>query len=235
MNNLKKKKNIKLLQGNEACVEGAILAGVRFFAGYPITPSSEIAENMAAQLGDQGEKPADTSPRMKISEKEIAEARKDPKKYIAHAEKAGVSQKTINSNLAQYFPDYKPEKPKAKKPEAKPVKKEENILKGFSTPEKRASKEESVKARKAKVAESMTFLDEKAVKTRDVMGFTEDGAENMKKAKIMSDAMVSVRKQIKAKKIDNWDQFEKDAKTAAPYLSRRDKKTIKAILQSRSK
>lgn len=30
------KKNIKLLQGNEACVHGAIYAGMNFFAGYPI-------------------------------------------------------------------------------------------------------------------------------------------------------------------------------------------------------
>lgn len=37
-------KNVKLLQGNEACVKGAIYAGMRFFAGYPITPSTEIAE-----------------------------------------------------------------------------------------------------------------------------------------------------------------------------------------------
>ena len=56
MNNLKKKKNIKLLQGNEACAEGALLAGVRFFAGYPITPSSEIAENMAIELPKIGGK-----------------------------------------------------------------------------------------------------------------------------------------------------------------------------------
>ena len=35
---------IKLLQGNEACVHGAIRAGMNFFAGYPITPSTEIAE-----------------------------------------------------------------------------------------------------------------------------------------------------------------------------------------------
>ena len=34
----------RLMQGNEACAEGAIAAGVRFFAGYPITPSTEIAE-----------------------------------------------------------------------------------------------------------------------------------------------------------------------------------------------
>lgn len=34
----------KLLQGNEACVHGAIHAGMKFFAGYPITPSTEIAE-----------------------------------------------------------------------------------------------------------------------------------------------------------------------------------------------
>ncbi len=52
----KLKGNIKLLQGNEACVEGAILAGVRFFAGYPITPSSEIAENMARKLPKIGGK-----------------------------------------------------------------------------------------------------------------------------------------------------------------------------------
>ena len=56
MNNLKKKKNIKLLQGNEACAEGALLAGVKFFAGYPITPSSEIAENMARELPKVGGK-----------------------------------------------------------------------------------------------------------------------------------------------------------------------------------
>ena len=44
------KREIKLLQGNEACVEGAILAGVRFFGGYPITPSTEIAEGMSRRL-----------------------------------------------------------------------------------------------------------------------------------------------------------------------------------------
>jgi pyruvate/2-oxoacid:ferredoxin oxidoreductase alpha subunit len=38
------KSNIKFIQGNEACVEGAMYAGLRFFAGYPITPSTEIAE-----------------------------------------------------------------------------------------------------------------------------------------------------------------------------------------------
>jgi len=40
----------KLLQGNEAVVEAAIMAGVRFFAGYPITPSSEISEEFAGIL-----------------------------------------------------------------------------------------------------------------------------------------------------------------------------------------
>ena len=38
------------LQGNEACVEGAVAAGVRFFAGYPITPSTEIAEGLSHRL-----------------------------------------------------------------------------------------------------------------------------------------------------------------------------------------
>ena len=39
-----------LLQGNEAVVEGALAAGMRLFAGYPITPSTEIAEQAALKL-----------------------------------------------------------------------------------------------------------------------------------------------------------------------------------------
>ncbi|MBE3579531.1 MAG: 2-oxoacid:acceptor oxidoreductase subunit alpha [Caldanaerobacter subterraneus] len=39
-----------LMQGNEAVVEGAIRAGMRFYAGYPITPSTEIAELCAEKL-----------------------------------------------------------------------------------------------------------------------------------------------------------------------------------------
>ncbi|MEW6409019.1 MAG: 2-oxoacid:acceptor oxidoreductase subunit alpha [Nitrospirota bacterium] len=46
----KKIKREILLQGNEAVVEGAIAAGCRFFAGYPISPSSEIAEMMSRRL-----------------------------------------------------------------------------------------------------------------------------------------------------------------------------------------
>ncbi|MGD9332542.1 MAG: 2-oxoacid:acceptor oxidoreductase subunit alpha [Desulfobacterales bacterium] len=41
---------VKFVQGNEACVEAAIYAGLDFFAGYPITPSSEIAELLARRL-----------------------------------------------------------------------------------------------------------------------------------------------------------------------------------------
>ena len=44
------------MQGNEACAEGAIAAGVRFFAGYPITPSTEVAETMATLLPQAGGK-----------------------------------------------------------------------------------------------------------------------------------------------------------------------------------
>ena len=43
-------KNIKFVQGNEACVEGAMYAGLNFFAGYPITPSTEIAELLSNHL-----------------------------------------------------------------------------------------------------------------------------------------------------------------------------------------
>jgi 2-oxoglutarate ferredoxin oxidoreductase subunit alpha len=38
------------INGDEACAEGAIAAGCRFFAGYPITPATEIAERMAKRL-----------------------------------------------------------------------------------------------------------------------------------------------------------------------------------------
>jgi 2-oxoglutarate ferredoxin oxidoreductase subunit alpha len=44
------KENIKFVQGNEACVEGALYAGLEFFAGYPITPSTEIAELLSYRL-----------------------------------------------------------------------------------------------------------------------------------------------------------------------------------------
>ena len=41
---------ILLLQGNQAVVEGAIAAGCRFFGGYPITPSTEVAEMLSERL-----------------------------------------------------------------------------------------------------------------------------------------------------------------------------------------
>ncbi len=43
-----------IMQGNEACAEAALYAGCRFYAGYPISPSSEIAEIMAARLPQVG-------------------------------------------------------------------------------------------------------------------------------------------------------------------------------------
>ncbi|WP_136808488.1 2-oxoacid:acceptor oxidoreductase subunit alpha [Desulfosediminicola flagellatus] len=49
-------KKIKFVQGNEACVEGALYAGVDFFAGYPITPSTEIAEHLSRRLPEIGGK-----------------------------------------------------------------------------------------------------------------------------------------------------------------------------------
>jgi 2-oxoglutarate ferredoxin oxidoreductase subunit alpha len=48
--------NIRFIQGNEACVEGALYAGVNFFAGYPITPSTEITELLAERLPARGGK-----------------------------------------------------------------------------------------------------------------------------------------------------------------------------------
>ncbi len=53
---MESKTKIRLMQGNEACAEGAVAAGLRFFAGYPITPSTEIAEELAAILPRVGGK-----------------------------------------------------------------------------------------------------------------------------------------------------------------------------------
>jgi len=47
-------KEIRLMQGNQAIAEGAIYAGARFYAGYPITPSSEIAEECSRKLPKLG-------------------------------------------------------------------------------------------------------------------------------------------------------------------------------------
>jgi 2-oxoglutarate ferredoxin oxidoreductase subunit alpha len=44
----------RLLFGNEAFCEGAIAAGVRFYAGYPITPATEIAETMSRRMPQVG-------------------------------------------------------------------------------------------------------------------------------------------------------------------------------------
>lgn len=53
---MKTVRKAELLQGNQACALGALDAGVRFYAGYPITPSTEIAEFMAEELPKVGGK-----------------------------------------------------------------------------------------------------------------------------------------------------------------------------------
>jgi 2-oxoglutarate ferredoxin oxidoreductase subunit alpha len=47
---------VKFVQGNEACVEAALYAQLDFFAGYPITPSTEVAEHLAKRLPQKGGK-----------------------------------------------------------------------------------------------------------------------------------------------------------------------------------
>jgi len=49
-------KKVAFLQGNEAATHGALYAGCNFFAGYPITPSTEVAEIMSAELPKIGGK-----------------------------------------------------------------------------------------------------------------------------------------------------------------------------------
>jgi 2-oxoglutarate ferredoxin oxidoreductase subunit alpha len=48
--------SVKFIQGNEACVYGALYAGLDFYAGYPITPSTEIAELLSVRLPRMGGK-----------------------------------------------------------------------------------------------------------------------------------------------------------------------------------
>jgi 2-oxoglutarate ferredoxin oxidoreductase subunit alpha len=49
------KSRARLIQGNEAIAEGALAAGCNFYAGYPITPSSEIMELMSRELPSRGD------------------------------------------------------------------------------------------------------------------------------------------------------------------------------------
>lgn len=51
---MEKERTARMLSGNEAVVEGAIAAGVRFFAGYPITPSTEILEEFSRRMPQVG-------------------------------------------------------------------------------------------------------------------------------------------------------------------------------------
>ncbi|MBN1541307.1 2-oxoacid:acceptor oxidoreductase subunit alpha [candidate division KSB1 bacterium] len=49
-----KSNRVQVLSGNEACALGALAAGMRFYAGYPITPSSEVAEVLSLELPKVG-------------------------------------------------------------------------------------------------------------------------------------------------------------------------------------
>ncbi|MDO9079663.1 MAG: 2-oxoacid:acceptor oxidoreductase subunit alpha, partial [Desulfuromonadales bacterium] len=49
-------KKVALMQGNEACAHGAMYAGCTFFGGYPITPSTEVAEVLSIELPKVGGK-----------------------------------------------------------------------------------------------------------------------------------------------------------------------------------
>lgn len=52
--NQKNESGYAFLSGNEACVRGALMAGLNFFAGYPITPSTEIAEELSGEMPKLG-------------------------------------------------------------------------------------------------------------------------------------------------------------------------------------
>jgi pyruvate/2-oxoacid:ferredoxin oxidoreductase alpha subunit len=61
-------RQMQLMQGNRAITEGAIYAGARFYVGYSITPSSEIADEYAVRMSKvEGCRPARSSPRRAIA------------------------------------------------------------------------------------------------------------------------------------------------------------------------
>ena len=53
---MKMKSNVQFVQGNKACIMGALDAGYKFYGGYPITPSTELAELSAVELPKVGGK-----------------------------------------------------------------------------------------------------------------------------------------------------------------------------------
>lgn len=54
MNDLRVLTGKHFMNGDEACAEGALAAGCSFFGGYPITPSTEIAEHLARRMPETG-------------------------------------------------------------------------------------------------------------------------------------------------------------------------------------
>ena len=48
--------SIRFMQGNSACAEAAIVAGCRFYAGYPITPSTETRRDPGPEAAEVGGK-----------------------------------------------------------------------------------------------------------------------------------------------------------------------------------
>lgn len=167
----------------------------------------------------------------KFTQAELKAARTDVNKYKDILKRAGNNEEQISQLVAKNFPNDKtiPEKP------VNTPKSADSPTKGFSTPEKRKAEEKNKVDPKQQIEESKQFLEKTSKELRDSMGFTKDGQSNQKKAKVMSDAMVRIRKQLKDKNIENWKDFAKDAETADFYLSKEEKKLIQSLLNSRKK
>ena len=100
--------NCKILTGNEACTLGAIAAGMRFFAGYPITPATEIAEISSELLPKCGGRVLVQSITTKPAEGALLEAHKNflDIQYIPEAtETMGWAPIEKLENAKPYNPD----------------------------------------------------------------------------------------------------------------------------------
>lgn len=185
---------------------------------------------------DQPSSKNNNSEALNFSASDREAAKKDPVKYreiLMRANKGNkdVTEADIDAQVASRFPDAKKVQKKALEKKAAPKTIKQRVG-DFNTPEVRSNKAKSEAEKKKQLADSMKFIENNAKNMRDKMGFTKDGKANMKKAKSMSDAMLRIKKQLKDKRIDNWGEFSKDAKSASVYLSDAENKMVKALIDS---
>ena len=81
----------KLMQGNEACAAGALAAGCRFMAGYPITPATEIPEYLSDKMFAAG----GVFMQMEDELRRFLTQPRPAEEVLALAKQLGISERTL--------------------------------------------------------------------------------------------------------------------------------------------